>query len=137
MALASTVGPTESGGRHDAAITRLLISCADRPGIVAAVSRFLHEAGANIVSSDQHTTDPRGGSFFMRMEFDLPMTREQRAAFERRFVTAVGEPFGMHWQMWPADTPKRVAVMVSRYDHCLLDILWRQRRGELEADIGL
>jgi formyltetrahydrofolate deformylase len=104
---------------------------------VAAVSRFLHEAGANIVSSDQHTTDPRGGSFFMRMEFDLPMHPEQRGEFERRFATAVGEPFGMHWQMWPANTPKRIAVMVSRSDHCLLDILWRQRRGELDADIGL
>jgi formyltetrahydrofolate deformylase len=137
MAFESTFAPTEPEGRHDAAITRLLISCADRPGIVAAVSRFLHQAGANLVSSDQHTTDPRGGSFFMRMEFDLPMHPEQRGEFERRFATAVGEPFGMHWQMWPANTPKRIAVMVSRSDHCLLDILWRQRRGELDADIGL
>jgi formyltetrahydrofolate deformylase len=137
MALESTLAPAESGSRRETAIARLLISCADRPGIVAAVSRFLHEAGANIVSSDQHTTDPRGGSFFMRMEFDLPMRPGQQAEFERRFATAVGEPFGMHWQMWPANTPKRIAVMVSRYDHCLLDILWRQRRGELDADIGL
>jgi len=120
-----------------AAITRLLISCADRPGIVAAVSRFLHEAGANIVSSDQHTTDPEGGSFFMRMEFTLPMDRAEHAEFERRFATAVAEPFAMHWQMWQVSTPKRIAVMVSRYDHCLLDILWRHRRGELEGDIGL
>jgi formyltetrahydrofolate deformylase len=137
MALESTLAPTESGGRRDVAIIRLLISCPDRPGIVAAVSQFLHEAGANIVSSDQHTTDPRGGSFFMRMEFDLPLQLGQQAEFERRFATAVGEPFGMNWQMWPTSTPKRIAVMVSRYDHCLLDILWRQRRGELDADIGL
>jgi formyltetrahydrofolate deformylase len=137
MALESTLAPIESGGRGDAAIIRLLISCPDRPGIVAAVSRFLHEAGANIVSSDQHTTDPRGGTFFMRMEFDLPLQRGQQAEFERRFATAVGEPFGMNWQMWPTSTPKRIAVMVSRYDHCLLDILWRERRGELDADIGL
>jgi formyltetrahydrofolate deformylase len=137
MALESTLAPTESGDRRDAAIIRLLISCPDRPGIVAAVSHFLHEAGANIVSSDQHTTDPRGGSFFMRMEFDLPLQRGQHAEFERRFATAVGKPFGMNWQMWPTSTPKRIAVMVSRYDHCLLDILWRERRGELDADIGL
>jgi formyltetrahydrofolate deformylase len=137
MALESTLAPTESGGRRDATIIRLLISCPDRPGIVAAVSHFLHEAGANIVSSDQHTTDPRGGSFFMRMEFDLPLQLGQQAEFERRFATAVGEPFGMNWQMWPTSTPKRIAVMVSRYDHCLLDILWRERRGELDADIGL
>jgi formyltetrahydrofolate deformylase len=143
MALASSppggapVASTQSGVHHVAAITRLLISCADRPGIVAAVSRFLHEAGANIVSSDQHTTDPEGGSFFMRMEFNLPMDGVRHTEFERRFAAAVGEPFGMNWQVWPVSRPKRVAVMVSRYDHCLLDILWRHRRGELDADIGL
>src|SRR4051794_28876900 len=73
--------------------TRLLISCPDRPGIVAAVSRFLHESGANIVSSDQHTTDPRGGSFFMRMEFHLPLDGAAHAAFEQRFGNEVGVPF--------------------------------------------
>jgi formyltetrahydrofolate hydrolase len=105
MALESTLAPMESGARRDADITRLLISCADRPGIVAAVSRFLLEAGANIVSSDQHTTDPRGGSFFMRMEFDLPMQPGRHAGFERRFATAVGEPvpvINIHHSFLPA-----------------------------------
>jgi formyltetrahydrofolate deformylase len=120
-----------------AAITRLLVSCADRPGIVAAVSRFLHEAGANIVSSDQHTTDPEGGSFFMRMEFNLPLDLDARADLERRFASSVGRPFQMEWRMWDARRPKRLAVLVSRSDHCLLDILWRHRRGDLDADIGL
>jgi formyltetrahydrofolate deformylase len=120
-----------------AAITRLLVSCADRPGIVAAVSRFLHEAGANIVSSDQHTTDPEGGSFFMRMEFNLPLDLDARADLERRFGSSVGRPFQMEWRMWDARRPKRLAVLVSRSDHCLLDILWRHRRGDLDADIGL
>ena len=60
-------------------ITRLSISCPDQPGIVAATSRLLTEAGANIVRSDQHTTDPRGGTFFMRMEFDLALNAQQRA----------------------------------------------------------
>jgi formyltetrahydrofolate deformylase len=126
-----------SAGPRVSAVARLLISCPDRPGIVAAVSRFLHESGANIVSSDQHTTDPRGGSFFMRMEFHLPLDGAAHAAFEQRFGNEVGVPFEMGWQMWPAATPKRVAVLVSRYDHCLLDILWRHRREELEADVGL
>jgi formyltetrahydrofolate deformylase len=120
-----------------ASITRLLIACADRPGIVAAVSRFLHEAGANIVSSDQHTTDPVGGSFFMRMEFTLSLDADARARLEQQFAASVGRPFGMGWRMWDAGRPKRVAVLVSRYDHCLLDLLWRNRRGELETDIGL
>jgi formyltetrahydrofolate deformylase len=136
VALRDALAPGEAEQRPGA-ITRLLISCADRPGIVAAVARFLHAAGANIVSSDQHTTDPEGGSFFMRMEFNLPLDATDHAELQRRFAAAVGEPFDMSWRMWPVSAPKRIAVMVSRYDHCLLDILWRHRRGELEADIGL
>jgi formyltetrahydrofolate deformylase len=118
-------------------ITRLLISCPDRPGIVAAVSRFLSEAGANIVSSDQYSTDPWGGEFFMRTEFALDLTAAARAELETRFAREVGEPFAMDWQMWPSGEPKRVAILVSKSDHCLLDLIWRWRRGQLEADIVL
>jgi formyltetrahydrofolate deformylase len=120
-----------------APITRLTISCPDQPGIVAATSRFLTDAGANIVHSDQHTTDPRGGTFFMRMEFDLALTREQRAELETRFAREVGEPLEMQWRMWDASRRKRVAILVSRQDHCLLDLLWRWRRGQLEMDVRL
>jgi formyltetrahydrofolate deformylase len=116
-------------------LTRLLISCADQPGIVAAVSQFLSEAGANIVSSDQHSTDPVGGAFFMRMEFTLEPAA--RAGLEERFAAAVGEPFAMEWRMWDAARPKRVAILVSKYDHALLELLWRWRRGQLEAEIVL
>jgi formyltetrahydrofolate deformylase len=120
-----------------APLTRLLISCSDRSGIVAAVSAFLHDAGANVVSSDQYSTDPEGGAFFMRMEFNLPMSDADRAELERRFAREVGTPFEMDWRMWDARTPKRVAILVSKYDHCLLELLWRWRRGQLEADIAL
>lgn len=123
--------------RAPGAITRLLISCADRPGIVAASSRLLTDVGANIVRSDQHTTDPRGGTFFMRMEFDLQLTGEQRAELQQHFAHDVGEPLQMQWQMWDAAIPKRVAILVSRQDHCLLDLLWRWRRGQLQMDVGL
>jgi formyltetrahydrofolate deformylase len=126
-----------AAAREQPSIMRLLISCPDGPGIVAAVSRFLAEAGANIVTSDQYTTDPQGGMFFMRMEFHLPMARAVRTDFERRFARAVGEPFAMEWRMWAAQDRKRVAVLVSRLDHALLDLLWRWRRDELDADIGL
>jgi formyltetrahydrofolate deformylase len=120
----------------DASVTmRLLISCPDRPGIVAAVSRFLFEAGANIVRSDQHTSDPEGGDFFLRMEFTLPS--ESREGFAERFGLGVAEPFGMTWRLWDAAQRKRLAILVSRYDHCLLDLLWRWRRDELEAEIVL
>jgi formyltetrahydrofolate deformylase len=115
---------------------RLLISCADRPGIVAAVAGMLGGAGANIVQSDQHSTDPEGGSFYMRVEFALDGMPARRAELEREF-TAVAERFGMDWRIWYAWERKRVAVLVSRYDHCLLDLLWRWRRGELDCDIPL
>ncbi len=118
-------------------ITRLLIACPDQPGIVAAASRLLTEVGANIVHSDQHTTDPRDGTFFMRMEFDLALSPEQRADLEARFAREVGEPLEMQWSMWDASKPKRVALLVSRQDHCLLDLLWRWRRGQLQMDVRL
>ncbi len=119
------------------AITRLLVSCADRPGIVAATSRLLTDVGANIVRSDQHTTDPRGGTFFMRMEFDLALGEAERAELHERFAREVAEPLQMQWRMWDGAIPKRVAILVSRQDHCLLDLLWRWRRGQLEMDVGV
>jgi formyltetrahydrofolate deformylase len=116
-------------------ITRLLLSCADRPGIVAAVSRFLADRDANIVSSQQHSTDPVGGAFVMRTEFALRMGGGEREALEASFEHDVAEPFGMSWRFWDATRRKRIGVLVSRSDHCLLDLLWRWRRGELEAEI--
>jgi formyltetrahydrofolate deformylase len=114
---------------------RLLVSCPDRPGIVAAVSRFLYEAGANIVTSDQYSTDPEGGAFFLRMEFAIAADRYN--GLIERFGLAVAEPFAMRWRIWNARQLKRVAIMVSRYDHCLLELLWRWRRGELGAEVVL
>jgi len=115
------------------AVMRLLVSCPDRPGIVAAVSRFLFEAGANIVRSDQHSSDPQGGDFFLRMAFTLPV--ERRDGFAERFGLAVAEPFGMTWRLWDSAQRKRVAILVSKHDHCLQDLLWRWRRDELEAEV--
>jgi formyltetrahydrofolate deformylase len=115
---------------------RLLISCRDRPGIVAAVSRFLYEQGANIVHSDQHSTDPVDGHFFMRMEFTMPPdTSTERFATD--FETGVASPGGMRWRVRWAGERQRMAILVSRYEHCLLDLLWRWRSGELDTDIGL
>jgi formyltetrahydrofolate deformylase len=118
-------------------IARLLISCPDRRGIVAAVSQFLYAHNANILSSDQHSTDPEGGTFFMRMEFHLDGLDLTRSQFERAFEDVVARPFAMEWRVWYATRPKRAAVLVSKYDHCLLDLLWRQRRGEFDAEIPL
>jgi formyltetrahydrofolate deformylase len=122
-----------SASAAKAGLVRLLMSCPDRPGIVASVSRFLFEAGANIVRSDQYSTDPEGGTFFLRMEFAL--AEDRREGLGERFGLKVAEPFGMTWRLWDAARPKRITVMVSRYDHCLLDLLWRWRRGQLGAEI--
>jgi len=118
-------------------IGRLLVSCADRPGIIAAVSRFLHEHGANIIESDQYSTDPEGGAFFLRTVFHRAGLSAIRLDLERRFAAEVGAPFAMNWTFSAAGVPKRAAIMVSRYDHCLLDLLWRARREELDLDVGL
>ncbi|ADB52766.1 formyltetrahydrofolate deformylase [Conexibacter woesei] len=120
-------------GTH--ATMRLLVACPDKPGIVAAVSRFLFDAGANILRSDQYSSDPTGGAFFLRMEFTL--RHDQRADFAERFGHAVAERFDIAWRLWDADRPKRIAVLVSRYDHCLLDLLYRWKRGDLGGEIAL
>jgi formyltetrahydrofolate deformylase len=121
--------------RDDAQIARLLVSCPDRHGIVAAVSGFLASAGANILSADQHSTDPEGGSFFMRMEFFLEGLAGRRSELEREFDEHVAAPFAMAWRVSYADERKRMAILASRQDHCLVDLLWRWRRGELDADV--
>jgi formyltetrahydrofolate deformylase len=134
-------GAADAGAASDPAPTieqrytaRLLIACPDRPGIVSAVSGFLFERGANIVSSHQYSSDPSGGRFFMRTEFFLPPD-EERAALLDAFRAQVAEPFGMEWKLRWWGERQRTAILVSRQDHCLLDLLWRRRRGELETEI--
>ncbi len=114
---------------------RLLITCPDRPGIISTVSSFLFERGANIVRSDQYSSDPEGGTFFLRMEFTLP--RGQKADLTERFEASVADRLEMDWRLWDTSERKRLAILVSRHDHCLLDLLWRWRRGELEAEVTL
>jgi formyltetrahydrofolate deformylase len=116
---------------------RLLVQCEDRPGIVAAVSRFLYLHGANIAQSDQYSTDPEKGKFFLRMVFHLRGLADVGDELRLAFTEQVAHPFGMTWILQEVARQKRVALMVSREDHCLLDLLWRWRRGELDVDIGL
>jgi formyltetrahydrofolate deformylase len=114
---------------------RLLIDCADRPGIVAAVSGFLFERGANIVSSHQYSSDPTGGRFYLRTEFFLEGLLQGRERFRTDFEAEVARPFAMEWGMRYLGERQRVAILVSRYDHCLMDLLWRWRRAELDAEV--
>jgi formyltetrahydrofolate deformylase len=116
----------------DQPTSRLLLACPDGPGLIARVSGFLADAGLNIVDADQHSTAE--GRFFMRMVFDA-VPAPQRAELERCFATKVGEPFGMEHRFADSESAKRVAIMVSREDHCLSDLLWRWRSGELGGDV--
>jgi formyltetrahydrofolate deformylase len=121
-------GKTADAGKT----TRLLLACPDRPGLIATISGFLAEAGLNIVDVDQHST--AAGRFFMRMVFDSPRD-EDRGALEDRFVREVATPFEIDYGFSESATAKRVAVMVSREDHCLSDLLWRWRNGHLGGEI--
>ena len=116
-------------------IGRLLLRCEDRSGLVAAITSFLAEAGANIVSLDQHSTQQTGGIFIQRTIFHLPGLAAAREDLEREFASRVAEPFGMDFRLTEAAKPKRVALLASIEDHCLLDLLWRNRRGELDMSV--
>lgn len=113
-----------------------MISCPDRPGIVAAVSRFLFEQGANIIDSDQHSTDPTGGTFFMRVEFRFPDLEQRGAALERAFAP-VAASFNMEWRLAYAGRIKRLAIFVSKAEHTLFELLWHRRAGDLRAEIAM
>ncbi|MGM0644994.1 MAG: formyltetrahydrofolate deformylase [Thermodesulfobacteriota bacterium] len=120
-----------------ATTARLLITCPDQPGIVAAVTGFLYAHGANITALDQHTTDPEGGAFFMRLEFQTPHLDLSRSALESAFAAEVAERFAMRWRIAYAADRKKTAILVSRHEHGLLDLLWGWRRGEIYTDISM
>jgi formyltetrahydrofolate deformylase len=120
--------------QQDPVIT-LLISCLDRPGIVAALSQFIFEHQGNIVESDQYATARQHGTFFMRISFSeegFLLTEQQlRRAFE-----PLAARFGMQWSIHYSRRRKRAAILVSKLDHCLVDLLWRWKSGELALDIA-
>jgi len=115
---------------------RMLILCPDRAGIVATVSQFLYEHGANIVQSDQYTMDPEGGMFFMRIEFDLNNLESALPSLQEDFAR-VADRFSMKWSVYRAGRRKRIAVLVSKEDHCLLELLWQWQSGDLDAEISM
>jgi len=111
---------------------RLLVTCSDRPGIVAAVSGCLFAAEANIVRSDQYSTDPSSGRFFLRTEFTINPAARERLPEQ---LSVIGERFDMAWTLVDVASPKRIAVLVSRYEHCLVDLIYRWQRDELGGDL--
>ena len=111
----------------------LTLSCANRPGIVAKVSSALFEGGFNILDAQQFD-DTETGNFFMRVAFNAATEAASVDAF-RSGLAAIAAPFAMTWTLRAATMRKRVLIMVSRFDHCLVDLLYRWRSGELAMDV--
>lgn len=114
---------------------RLLITCPDKPGIVSAVSSFLYNHGANITDLDQHSTEPEGGTYFMRLEFQTPHLDLSRQVLGKAFEEAVASRYNMDWRISYAADVKKVAILVSKFDHALLELLWRSSRCMLPCEI--
>ncbi|WP_345800800.1 formyltetrahydrofolate deformylase [Microbacterium sp. AZCO] len=114
----------------------LIVHGPDQPGLVAAVTALVTRNQGNIVSLDQYSDDPQGGSFFQRVVFhrtDLTAALpEIHADLEKTL-----EPYGMEWRLTDQSIPKRMAILASTSDHCLLDLLWRHRRGDLPVTIPM
>ncbi|RMB85955.1 formyltetrahydrofolate deformylase [Streptomyces shenzhenensis] len=124
-----------SGGTdHQAS---LIVQGADATGIVAAVTSVLSRRGANIVALDQYSDNPQGGAFFQRTVFSLDGLQASLPALRADFDEELVDKYGLTYTLRDLSVPKRVAVFASRSDHCLLDLLWRHRQGQLPISIPM
>jgi formyltetrahydrofolate deformylase len=113
----------------------LLVSCPDQKGLVATVSDFIFRHGGNILHTDEHT-DAESAWFLMRVEFD-PDGFDLPLGEVGRHFDPIADRFGMEWRLTQPGQRKRMVIMVSKYDHCLVDLLYRHKIGELNCDIPL
>lgn len=113
----------------------LLVSCPDRPGLVAKIANFIYANGGNIIHADQHT-DFTTGLFLTRIEWQLKGFNLPREVISTAFA-AIAKPIGASWQLHFSDSLPRLAIWVTKQNHCLLDLLWRQKAQELPAQIPL
>ncbi len=112
----------------------ILIHCKDTSGIIAAVTNFIHKNGGNIVYIDQHV-DRQNETFFMRSESEFDPKNFQLELFKNEFERIIAEKYEMEWQLYTDDYKPKMALFVSKYDHCLYDILGRYNAGELRVEI--
>jgi formyltetrahydrofolate deformylase len=117
-------------------VGRLVVRCPDRPGIVAVLSRLMADAGANIIDSQQHSSDPSGGTFTLRLEFFLADLATRRADLEAGLAALAGE-WQLTWRLTEATHRPQLAVFVSKADHVLQELLYRVGSGDLRADISV
>jgi len=118
----------------------LLISCPDRKGEVATIADFVFRHGGNILHADEHA-DEESGLFLMRVEFDpkdfdIDLLQSDLADFDRQF-SPIAAAFNMKWRLAQSSQRQRMIILVSKYDHCLVDLLYRHKNGELACDIPL
>ena len=113
----------------------LLISCPDQKGLVAAIANFLLQHNANILHADQHQ-DAELKLFLMRVEWDMAGFNLDSTAFEPAF-RPIADKFDMHWRLAMSGTRPKLAIFVSKYDHCLADLLYRHQANELNCEIPL
>ncbi|SFW25449.1 formyltetrahydrofolate deformylase [Sinomicrobium oceani] len=112
----------------------LLISCKDTEGIIASVTRFIYKKSGNIIYIDQHV-DMEHGVFFMRLESQFSGTAGSFKDFKNEFGRQIAQEYGMSWEIHTEDPKPKMAIFVSRYDHCLYDLLGRYNSGELKVTI--
>jgi formyltetrahydrofolate deformylase len=115
----------------------LLIRCPDRPGIVAAISSFLFRHGANITDLDQHSSDDAPGTYFMRLEFQTQRLVVPLDDLKALFADQVARSFEMEWRLGLSSERKRLALLVSKHDHAMMEVLWQWQRGDLRAEVGM
>ncbi len=114
--------------------TTILIHCPDQPGIVHAVTGFIQEKGGNVVYLDQHV-DQEADVFFMRLESDFDSQEYELEQFRKSFEKEIASPYAMKWQVYQNGDKPRMAIFVSKYNHCLYDLLSRYHAGELQVTI--
>jgi formyltetrahydrofolate deformylase len=115
----------------------LIVHGSDRPGIIAAVSALITRNDGNIVAFDQYSDDPSGGAYFQRVVFHRPELPAAFPAIESDLARTLGDGFDLQWTLTDQSVPKRMGILASKQDHCLLDLLWRHRRGDLPVTIPM
>ena len=122
---------------HPGGLASLIVKGRDRTGIVATVSAVLSAHRANIVSLDQYSDDPTGGAFFQRTVFTLDGVSEALPRLQADLDAALADGFELTVSLRDLSVPKRVGILASKSDHCLVDLLWRHRRGELPISVSM
>lgn len=113
---------------------RLLVKCPDKPGIVSVISTFLHSHDSNIIESSQYSSDPENGTFFIRIEYHCEKLLEKKQQMEKDFQ-GIAASYSMDYSFNYRVERKRSAIFVSKEPHCLVELLWEWRNGDLDTDI--